>query len=143
MNNLYKTKQRQVILQYIIENKEHHLTVNQIAEYLTKNNTPVSMTTIYRHLEQLLEQGLVRKYTIDSTTGACFQYANQDKKCYEHFHLKCEKCGHLIHLECNHLNELYQHIYHNHQFRINPFNTVIYGLCNNCIKKQNNLTSGE
>ena len=134
MNSSYKTKQRQAILQYMLDNKDNHVTVNQIADYLTENETPVGVTTIYRHLEKLLEQGLVRKYTVDGTTGACFQYANQNEECHEHFHLKCEKCGCLIHLECNHLNELYKHIYADHGFQINTFRTVLYGICKNCVE---------
>lgn len=134
MNSSYKTKQRQAILEFILDNKDNHITVNQIADHLADNNTHVGVTTIYRHLEKLLEQGLVRKYTIDGTTGACFQYAKQDKECHEHFHLKCEKCGCLIHLECSHLDELYRHIYNDHEFKINAFRTVLYGICKDCAK---------
>lgn len=135
MNNLYKTKQREAILKYLIEHKDKHVTVNQIADYFSENNTSVGVTTIYRHLEKLLEQGMIRKYTVDGTTGACFQYAGQNDECHEHFHLKCEKCGHLIHLECSHLNKLYDHICDEHGFQIDTFRTVLYGVCKNCINK--------
>ena len=87
----YKTRQRQAILDFLIEKKDEHVTVGNISEHLEKDGVKVGTTTIYRHLDKLLEQGLVRKYTVDGTTSACFQYADQTEKCMENFHLKCEK----------------------------------------------------
>ena len=138
MNNSggYKTKQREAILNYMLEHKNSHVTVNKISDYFSEQGTPVGVTTIYRHLEKLLEQGLVRKYTVDSTTCACFQYASQEEECHEHFHLKCDKCGKLIHLECSHLDQLIKHVYSGHGFEIDPFRTVFYGRCKECINGQ-------
>lgn len=134
----YKTKQRAAILKYMSEHKDCHVTVNQINDYFAESGTQVGVTTIYRHLEKLLEQGFVRKYNINGTTSACFQYAKQDKKCREHFHLMCEKCGCLIHLECSHLDEISEHIFSEHGFKVNPFRTVFYGECQSCLKSKNN-----
>lgn len=131
----YKTRQREAILNFLIENKDSHVTVNDISEHMEEKGNHVGVTTIYRHLEKLLEQGLVRKYTVEGTTSACFQYSHADKDCREHFHLKCEKCGKLIHLECNRLNDISGHIYDEHGFRIDLFRTVFYGICGECAKK--------
>ena len=128
----YKTRQREAILNYMIMHKDSHVTVNKIGDYLAAQGTPVGTTTIYRHFEKLLEQGLVRKYTVDTSTCACFQYAAQNEGCHEHFHLKCEKCGKLIHLECSRLDGLLSHICEEHGFSIDPFRTVIYGTCREC-----------
>lgn len=138
MNNgaRYKTKQQQAILDFLMENKEKHLTVSNISDHLESDGVRVGTTTIYRHLDKLLEQGLVRKYTVDGTTSACFQFADQSQKCREHFHLKCEKCGKLIHLTCNHASELCSHIYDEHGFEIDFFRTVFYGVCKECKKSE-------
>lgn len=137
MNNSgYKTKQRQAILDFLIENKDSHVTVSQISDYLERKGTHVGVTTIYRHLDKLLEQGLVRKYTVDGTTSACFQYADAEEGCKEHFHLKCEKCGKLIHLNCDHVSEMCRHILGDHGFCIDLFRTVFYGICEDCAKAQ-------
>lgn len=133
----YKTRQREAILNYLIMHKDSHVTVNSIGDYLAAQGTPVGTTTIYRHLEKLLEQGFVRKYTVEPNTCACFQYASQDGDCHEHFHLKCEKCGKLIHLECSKLDGLISHICSEHGFSIDPFRTVIYGTCRECLTVSN------
>ncbi len=135
-SNGYKTRQREAILKYMLEHQDSHVTVNQISDYFENEGTPVGVTTIYRHLEKLLEQDFVRKYNTGASNSACFQYAVQDKKCHEHFHLMCEKCGCLFHLECRHMNEVYSHIFSEHGFRINPFKTVFYGICEECSQKE-------
>ncbi len=130
--NGYKTRQRESILRYMTEHKDSHVTVNTISDYLAQQGTPVGTATIYRHLEKLVEQGTVRKYTVDAATGACFQFVEADRKCHEHYHLKCEKCGKLIHLKCSFVKELEEHIYAEHGFAVNPLRTVFYGVCQEC-----------
>ena len=134
-NSSYKTKQRSAILDYLIEHKDSHVTVNNISDYLEQDGTHVGITTIYRHLDKLLEQGLVRKYTVDGTTSACYQYANIDEKCHQHFHMKCEDCGRLIHLNCSHINELCSHIFDEHGFTVDLYRTVFYGICRECSER--------
>ncbi len=134
-NSGYKTKQKDMILDFLVENKNSHVTVSRISDYLDKVGTHVGVTTIYRHLDKLHEQGIVRKFTVDGTTSACYQYASSDKKCFEHFHLKCEKCGKLIHLNCRHVTEMYNHILEEHGFSVNLYRTVLYGVCKECKEK--------
>ncbi|URN84078.1 Fur family transcriptional regulator [Acetobacterium wieringae] len=117
--------------------KNQHITVTMIAEFLEKQGTPVGVTTIYRHLDKLVEQGELQKYIIDGVTSACFQYIGDEAHCHEHFHLKCENCGTLIHLECGYMNDLYTHVLKHHAFDINSFKTVFYGLCKGCSDKKN------
>ena len=68
-SNGYKTKQRDTILKYMTDHKDSHVTVNGISDYLTGQGTHVGTATIYRHLERLVEQGLVRKYTLRGKPG--------------------------------------------------------------------------
>ena len=51
------------------------------------------------------------------------------------YHMKCEECGSLIHLECDAITELEDHIWKDHRFRVDPGRTVFYGLCEECEKK--------
>ena len=138
----YKTKQRDAILGFMIENKDRHVTVSQISEYLSKQGKHIGVTTIYRHLDKLLDNDLVRKYSLGPGECSCYQYAGGDKDCHEHFHLVCEKCGRLFHLECEHLSELKGHILEEHGFTVDPFKTVFYGLCSDC-RNNEEIKEGE
>lgn len=142
-SNGYKTKQRDLILNYMTTHRNAHVTVAGISDHLASCGTPIGTATIYRQLEKLVEQGVVRKYTVDSATCACFQYVEPDRKCHEHFHLKCEKCGRLIHLECGFVSELSSHVQKEHGFTIDPLRTVFYGVCRECSEQGEKLPDGK
>lgn len=128
----YKTKQQDLILNYLKEHSQGHVTVDQIYESLRSSEQQVGKTTVYRCLERLIEEGAVRKYIVEDGMSACFQYISSSKKCKEHYHLKCCKCGELIHLSCDFLGQVNQHIYQEHHFIVDSSKTVFYGICEKC-----------
>ena len=128
----YNTKQKEKLLEYLISNKEKHTNVQEITAFLSAEGSPVGVATIYRQLDKLVEQGLVRKYAFDGKTSACYQYIEDNEQCRSHFHLKCLSCGRLIHLDCEHLAELAHHIEEEHGFEIDYSQTVFYGRCGDC-----------
>ena len=130
MRGEYSTKQKSVILDFIKESSSH-LTVGDIVEGLRLQNISVGKATVYRALEKLCETGMVRKFVIDEKSGACYQYA-KDAECANHFHLKCVKCGKLIHLSCSFLSSMEEHILEEHNFKISSGKTVLYGICGSC-----------
>ena len=131
----YKTKQSEVILDYIVSLNGAHVTAAQIVEHFEKEGISVGRTTIYRHLDKLSESGKLYRYTTDGVSGACYQYAGDTENCDTHIHLKCEGCGELLHLECDKLNEIQRHVYNEHAFQVNTLKTVLYGKCGACYNK--------
>ena len=154
----YNTKQKEKLLDYLIKNKEKHTNVQEISAFLNAEGTPVGVATIYRQLDKLVDKGIVRKYAFDGKTVlqhaiskqadadviimiACGERANEvveisERGCHNHFHLKCLSCGRLIHLDCDHLAEISDHIAKEHGFQIDSSQTVFYGICSNCSKKK-------
>ena len=130
----YNTKQRKAILGYIVSLGGAHVTAAQIAAHFAGEGTPIGRTTIYRHLDKLAENGVLRRYTTDGVSGACYQLADGRQDCHRHLHLKCEGCGALLHLECGALGELQRHVLDAHAFSVNADKTVLYGKCRACIK---------
>jgi Fur family ferric uptake transcriptional regulator len=133
----YNTQQGKLILDYLASTGDSHVTVHQILRHFEDEGADIGQTTIYRHLEKLAEDGKVRKYVLSEGKSACYQYINQEA-CREHFHLKCEVCGGLIHLDCDFLNVIQRHVRENHDFEINMLKTVFYGKCEKC----KNYTAG-
>lgn len=131
----YKTKQKEEILNYLKSVKNYHTTVQQISKHLQDLNTPVGVTTIYRHLETLVSEGIVKKYVLDGISGACFQYSEEDEFENTHFHFKCNGCGELIHFECKELEKLHIHLLNEHQMNIDLCKTIYYGICKECSNK--------
>ena len=128
----YNTKQKEKLLEYLIKNKDKHTNVQEISAFLSAEGKSVGVATIYRQLDKLVEQGIVRKYAFDGKTCACYQYIEDEEQCRSHFHLKCLSCGKLIHLDCEHLAELTRHIEDEHDFEIDYSQTVFYGRCSDC-----------
>ena len=110
---MYRTKQREELLEYMASRAGEHITVSDICEHFKKSSKPIGTATVYRQLEKMVDQGIVTKYNIDAGTPACFEYIAQDSdhrddgSCY---HCKCEKCGRLIHLHCADVKELEKHL---------------------------------
>lgn len=128
----YKTRQRSLVLNCLIQNKEKHMTAEEIAVFLKEQGAEIGKATVYRTLEKLITEGGVRKYICEEGKSACFQYIDDNEKCHQHFHLKCFKCGKLIHLECDYLSDLEKHIYEHHKFTVDNTKTVLYGVCEEC-----------
>ncbi len=131
----YKTKQRESLIHYLETAPGEHVTAADVCEYFKELGEPIGLSTVYRHLERLVDEGIIQKYMIDSNSPACFEYVGPEihgdtTAC---FHCKCEKCGRLIHLHCDEVEELQRHLYERHNFKINPLRTVFYGICEHCL----------
>lgn len=133
----YNTKQKEILLDYLISNKDKHVNVQTISAYMSEVGSPLGTATIYRRLDKLVEQGVVRKYVIDGKTGACYQYIDGEDDCCNHFHLKCVRCEKLMHIDCAHLTGISQHIAEHHGFIVDSSKTVFYGLCAECAGSEN------
>ena len=66
---MYKTRQREAILSFIETNKENLITARAIYDNFLNRNNPIGMATIYRRLEELTDQGLLSKHTIEGISG--------------------------------------------------------------------------
>lgn len=135
MKQEYNTKQKEYILEYLRANVRRHVSVGDILEHLRREGREVGTTTVYRYLDRLCRSGEVRKYVIDETSGACYQYISDRHGCAEHFHLKCIRCGRLIHVDCTYLEEVGRHIGEHHRFSVDNSKTVFYGTCEACMTK--------
>ena len=129
----YKTKQKEILLDFLKEKSGEHVTAGLVCEHFKRLGAPIGQSTIYRHLESLVDEGFVNKYVIDANSPACFEYVGQGgtEIC---FHCKCEKCGKVIHLHCEELEMIREHLRGSHHFELNPLRTVLYGLCPDCVE---------
>ncbi|HWS28906.1 MAG TPA: transcriptional repressor [Clostridia bacterium] len=131
----YVTKQGNAILDFLKSQQGNHLTAAQIAAHFGSGEAAVGRTTVYRQLDKLVDRGAVRKYVFDENSGACFQYVDEDGGAKEHFHLKCEACGKLIHVDNDAMPYVEKGILKNYAFEIDVGKTVFYGKCRACSGK--------
>ncbi len=132
MAGSYTTASRKKILEYLKENHNRTLTAAEIDSYLKESGNEVNITTIYRYLDKLEKEDTVMKYVAEKGSQAVYQYIEQGHQCENHLHLKCTKCGTILHLECDFMHEIAEHIQKEHGFVLQCKNSIVYGICREC-----------
>ena len=128
----YNTRTRQLILDYLINNCQHAVSASNILEHLEAQGASPNPTTVYRYLDKLAKDGTVIKYVAEKGCQAAYQYVEPGRGCAQHLHLKCVKCGKIIHLECHFMEEISHHIEESHGFTLQCKNSILYGVCKEC-----------
>lgn len=129
--NTYRTKQKQLISDLLLSFSHAPFTCEEIEEQLKRKGTPVGKSTIYRYITKMQNEGKVRKFTEEGKT-ASFCLVEDKEDCKSHLHLKCSNCGIFIHLNCELMNKVSNHIMSDHGFTIDNSQTVLYGVCAQC-----------
>ena len=92
----------------------------------------MGVATIYRQLEQLVADGQMRKYLVDSSSAACFEYIGAQEGHARFVHCKCEKCGRILHIDRSEIEEMARLLEERSGFRMDNVQTVLYGVCGDC-----------
>jgi Fur family transcriptional regulator, ferric uptake regulator len=131
MQRAYRTKSRDRILLFFKNHKEKIVSAAEIHDFLQEDNK-VNLATIYRNLDKMTEDGVLMKYKDSQEDKAVYQYVGDNESCHEHLHMQCMKCGKVIHLECDFMNEIIEHLMLHHQFGLQCSKSILYGMCDNC-----------
>lgn len=138
----YDTKQREMILVCLRDNQNEHLTADEICDILKGCGSKVGKATLYRFLKLMEESGEIKKYRFSEKSAACYQYLGKNAVCNTHYHLMCENCSKVIHIESREIDKFIDGIEKNEKFSIDVRKTVFYGLCaqcNPCVGNRPNL----
>ena len=105
----------------------HHSTIQDIIDFCTNEQFPISVATIYRNLEVLENDGLIRKVP---TAYKADIY--EDASIKEHDHFICTECFKIIDLPKEKDFEPKEKDGNLYQREVR----VYYGLCSDCLKKK-------
>lgn len=130
----YTTASRRRIQEFLRNNCDRTVTVSDISFHLKETGNEVNLTTIYRYLDKLSDEGSVIKYASEKGSQAAYQYVEHGKKCDEHLHLQCVRCGCVIHLDCEFMDEISKHVKQDHGFTLQCRKSVLYGTCQKCVQ---------
>ncbi len=131
----YNTKGRQIILDLVRSSDDGHITAAAVSQKLAESGASLGTATIYRQLEKLADEGVLRKYFIDGVPAACFELVEKHNDCDTHVHFKCEECGELCCIDCEEMKAIEKHFAAEHGISIDPVRTVLYGKCKACREK--------
>ena len=125
------SKQREQILDVFLK-AEKHPTVNDIYELVRKKNPKIGLATVYRTMEVIYDAGLARKIGF----GDGIKHYEHKYKHQHHHHLVCLKCGKVIEVTSNRLEETQRQLAKKHDFTITRATMRLFGICRQCKRKK-------
>ncbi len=125
----YKTEQKEALTQYLASQGDRQFTLKELAEELVQV-ADIGTSTIYRLMDHLIQDGVVRRFTIQGSRKFYYQYMRGE--CHAHLHLKCTICGGLFHLNGMVSDFIQKQVLASHKFRLDEQETLLFGVCQTC-----------
>lgn len=133
--NNYQTEGRQRLLQFLAKNPDRQFTAEEICRAV--NGGEQGKSSVYRQLSGLCREDAVRCFRSAQLGRSVYQYVGGECcDCRNHFHAKCMQCGRMEHLACGDSSEFARHLLTEHGFDIDCGQSMLYGLCADCRRKQ-------
>lgn len=132
----YATARKKAILAFLRNHKDDFLTPEKIREELGATGVNLSLVTIYRFLDRLLEENKVVKVSNPDGKRYLYRYVALDENNLSNGKMICLSCGKVIPLECTLLSTFYDHVQKEHGCKLDYKKTVLYCICPDCLRKQ-------
>lgn len=123
------SKQRELILNYIL-NSHEHLTADAIYADLKKDNPELSLGTVYRNLTKLTEIGAIKKVSLPN------QVDKFDKNLDPHAHFICDECGSITDINIPGMDEFLDKVSDEDGISIRKYDLTLNGTCKKCKNKK-------
>jgi len=123
-----RSKQREQILQ-LLQNTGKHPAADWIYNHLRDDFPNLSMGTVYRNLNILIEQGLIKKIDFGST------FDRFEANISDHYHFVCESCGAIIDLDHPVDKSLNNQIEIETSYKVSHHKIEYFGICDKCYER--------
>lgn len=126
------TMQRKYVLRVLLENKDKHLSAEEVYNLVKKYFPDVGLATVYRSLEVFLLTDIVHSIDLgDGRKRYEFQFGAMDG--HSHHHLICTRCGKVISVDEDWLEDLEGLLEKKHGFRVENHQLNLFGVCKDCL----------
>lgn len=119
------TIQKTLILN-TVNDMRSHVTADEVYDEVVKAHPSISKGTVYRNLNQLVQNGEIKKIEVPSGADR-FDY-----RCFEHYHVKCLKCGGIFDVEMDAVKNLERNIKDAQGFEFSGYDIMFKGICPTC-----------
>ncbi len=120
-----RSRQRERILN-LLRNTDTHPTASWIYDEIKKDFTNLSMGTVYRNINILLDQNLIQKIEAGSS------FDRFDANVSTHYHFICRECGNIDDLQMDVLEDLNTELNGLTNYQAERHRLDFYGLCPSC-----------
>jgi len=134
------TQGRQAVLEALQASKEKHLSAEDLFLVLKETHPGIGLTTVYRTLDLLEENGYVHKHTFGDGR-ARYELVSDDEETQHHHHAVCVKCRKVIDLsdfitaERDLLRNAEDELRKKHRFTTLSHTVQHFGVCAACAEK--------
>ena len=115
------SKQRKLIYK-VVQKSKMHPDANLVYEQVKKVIPKISLGTVYRNLNYLSKNGLIKSIFDGSKT-------RYDGNLNPHFHLKCDQCDFIKDVQARDINLRFQ-LNDKYDFKASNIEFTINGICN-------------
>ncbi|MFP4286864.1 MAG: Fur family transcriptional regulator [Candidatus Izemoplasmataceae bacterium] len=129
LNGLKKTKHRLMVLN-ILDQETMFLSADDIYLKAKELDDSVSLSTIYRILEQFTKTDIVTPVTVDYSKQVLYELSHDE---HTH-HLICLGCKKVIHIKGCPIHNYQNEIASDYHFNIKNHKLDFYGYCESCQK---------
>lgn len=119
------SKQRDTILK-IVRESDDHPTADMVYSRARISISNISLGTVYRNLNLLSEQGLIKKFKI---VGDNERF---DKTIVMHSHFVCSHCGKVIDIMDENIREFINELSEKTDSLIERYEVSLLGMCSHC-----------
>ena len=123
------TKQKAVVYE-ILCSTDTHPTADWIYEQARKRIPEISLGTVYRNLNLLVETGEIQKLTCGDGSD------HFDGNVSQHYHFVCTECHQVYDMEMGPLTSLDQTAQQSAPGQIHSHSVLFYGTCQKCLEKK-------
>jgi Fur family ferric uptake transcriptional regulator len=121
------TRQRRLVWDVLVAEGDEHLSAEAIVERVQAMMPGLHVATVYRNLETLVDEGLVRRTNL-GRDRAYYEPARE----HRHHHIVCERCGTVAHLHDDVLGKLPARIEAATGFELGDAEVTFFGTCSRC-----------
>lgn len=132
MKKEYRTKYKDDIMEYLRQNRDMRFCASDVFDYMNGKGVTINLTTVYRNLDKMTENGILLKSKNPADESCFYQYTEPDSHCKEHLHIQCKKCGKIIHLEGSFMKDFSDYVQAAHGFILDYRDSMIIGICEAC-----------
>ena len=126
------TPQSRATLDVILQNEGKHMSTEEVYLEVKKVCPEIGLATVYRTLQLLEEINVLLKNNFDD--GRNRYELNHPEEDHHHHHLICKKCGAVIEVEEDLLEELEQKVQEKYKFMVVDHSVRFTGYCSKCME---------
>ncbi len=129
----YYTMQKRLLTEFLATHGDAAFTVAELTERMKNEygGDAPGKSTLYRLITKLAEDGEVKKIAVGEGRSFVYQIS-EGSRCNSHLHMKCTKCGKLLHMDDFESARFLMRVMRQNDFAIDESRTILLGHCKAC-----------